>query len=339
MFVQFSLFAIIASLKFKREDCMRDETALFAQVDSFVNVLAQCRELGITVVSARENELILELPYSKKIIGNPESGVIHGGAITTLMDTTAGAAVLCAMPEFELCPTLDLRVDYMRSAKPGQSVFARASCYRSTKNILFMRCEAYQVDRTVAHCVAAFMRMGEKAIPSLEAMTDGISIAPLGGDTQTYIPVDFKQVVEQVRASQNYSDLTKVIPYAELIGIEFDQQGAITNEQTPGLSFKLQKKPSNIGNPILPAIHGGVLGGFMELSAALHLLVSQTTLKFPKIIDFSIDYLRGGADRETYAYCEVSRQGGRVANVEIHAWQESKDKPIALARAHFLLEE
>jgi uncharacterized protein (TIGR00369 family) len=311
---------------------MRDETALFAQVDSFVSVLAQCRELGITVVSARENELILELPYSEKIIGNPESGVIHGGAITTLMDTTAGAAVLCAMPEFELCPTLDLRVDYMRSAKPGQSVFARASCYRSTKNILFMRCEAYQVDRTVAHCVAAFMRMGKKGIPSLDAMTSGVSIAPLGSDSQIYQAVDFKQVVEQVRTSQNYSDLTKVIPYAELIGIEFDKQ-------SEDLAFKLKKKPSNIGNPILPAIHGGVLGGFMELSAALHLLVSQTTLKFPKIIDFSIDYLRGGADRETYAYCEVSRQGGRVANVEIHAWQESRDKPIALARAHFLLEE
>jgi len=315
----------------KREVCMRDETELFAQVESFVNVLAQCRELGVSVVSARENELILELPYSKKIIGNPDTGVIHGGAITTLMDTTAGAAVLCAMPEFELCPTLDLRVDYMRSAKPGQSVFARASCYRSTKNILFMRCEAYQVDRTVAHCVAAFMRMGDKGIPSLEAMTKGIVLHSASTQVEPANKIDFKQAVNKVRASYNYADLTEIIPYASLIGVEFDLRG-------DDLAFKLLKKPSNIGNPILPAIHGGVLGGFMELSAALHLLVSQETLKFPKIIDFSIDYLRGGMDCETYAYCEVSRQGGRVANVEIHAWQESRDRPIALARAHFLLE-
>jgi acyl-coenzyme A thioesterase PaaI-like protein len=183
------------------------------------------------------------------------------------------------------------------------------------------------------------MRMGEKGIPSLDAMTHGISVAPLGGNTQSCITVDFKQIVEQVRKSQQYSDLIKVIPYAELIGLEFDQQGEGINGQDSGLSFKLKQKKSNLGNPILPAIHGGVLGGFMELSAALHLLISQTTFKFPKIIDFSIDYLRGGADRETYTYCEVSRQGGRVANVEIHAWQESKEKPIALARAHFLLEE
>lgn len=149
---------------------MRDETELFSQIEQFVGALAQCREIGIQVVSARENELILELPYSEAIIGNPDTGVIHGGAITTLMDTTAGAEVLCAMPEFELCPTLDLRVDYMRSAKPGLSVYARASCYRRTSNILFMRCEAYQVDRTVAYCVATFMRMGDKSIQSLDDM-------------------------------------------------------------------------------------------------------------------------------------------------------------------------
>jgi len=311
---------------------MRDETELFAQVDGFIGVLAQCQELGIRVVSARENELILELPYSEKIIGNPDSGVIHGGAITTLMDTTAGAGVLCAMPEFELCPTLDLRVDYMRSAKPGQSVFARASCYRSTSNIIFMRCEAYQIDRTVAHCVATFMRMGEKGIPSLEAMTDNISVYKVEKVAPVLLPDNFKQIVNSVRADKQFNDLANAIPYAKLIGIEFVKK----DEK---LVFKLNRKAGNIGNPILPAIHGGVIGGFMELSSAMHLLVSQSTLKFPKIIDFSLDYLRAGSDQDTYASCEVTRQGGRVANVEVHAWQESQNKPIALARAHFLLED
>jgi uncharacterized protein (TIGR00369 family) len=311
---------------------MRDETELLAQVNDFVSVLAQCQELGLKVVSARENELILELPYHEKIIGNPDSGVIHGGAITTLMDTTAGAAVLCAMPEFELCPTLDLRVDYMRQAKPGQSVFARASCYRKTSNILFMRCEAYQVDRTVAHCVATFMRMGEKGIPSLDIMTKDVRVYQADQNRHISLPSDFIQVVKDVRCSKAYDDLAKAIPYAQLIGIEL-------LEQDNQLIFRLNRRDSNIGNPILPAIHGGVIGGFMELSSAMYLLISQSTLKFPKIIDFSLDYLRGGGDQDTYAYCEVTRQGGRVANVEVHAWQTSRNKPIALARAHFLLED
>ena len=310
---------------------MRDETELFVQVEGFIGVLAQCQALGIRVVSARENELILELPYTDQIIGNPDSGVIHGGAITTLMDTAAGAAVLCAMPTFELCPTLDLRVDYMRSAKPGQSVFARASCYRRTSNILFMCCEAYQIDRSVAHCVATFMRMGEKGVQSLEHMTKGITIAPFVAEKP--LSVNFKEIVTKVRENQDYTALTYAIPYAQLIGVMFEQA------DDGDLIFKLPRKASNIGNPILPAIHGGVLGGFMELSSALYLLVSQSTLKYPKIIDFSLDYLRAGMDQDTYAFCRVTRQGGRVANVEVQAWQTDRDKPIALARAHFLLED
>ncbi len=310
---------------------MRDESKLFDQVDRFVSVLAQCQELGIRVVSARENELILELPYSERIIGNPDTGVIHGGAITTLMDTTSGAAVLCAVPEFELCPTLDLRVDYMRSAKPGQSVFARASCYRATSNILFMRCEAYQVDRTVAHCVATFMRMGDKGIPSLDYMTKDYKLNFEPGSQAVSKSSNFKSVVEAVAQNKDYQALVKAIPYAQLIGIEIVDSGE-------GPSFKLVQKDSNIGNPILPAIHGGVIGGFMELSAALHLLVSQSVPKFPKIIDFSLDYLRAGQNRDTFVECDVTRLGGRVANVEVHAWQTSRDKPIALARAHFLLD-
>ena len=309
---------------------MRDESQLFDQVDEFVGALAQCQALGIKVTSARENELILELPYSSGIVGNPDTQVIHGGAITTLMDTTAGAAVLCAMPDFELCPTLDLRVDYMRSAKPGQAVYARASCYRVTSNILFMRCEAYQVDRTVAHCVATFMRMGPKGIPSLEFMTKDVKLPAFDLPEGSCEKVDFVSLRDHAAASGDFDAFVKAIPYAQHIGVEFEG---------PSLCmFKLNRKASNLGNPILPAIHGGVLGGFMEMSGALHLLASKPSPNFPKIIDFSVDYLRAGQDKDTFAHCVVTRQGGRIANVEVHAWQDDQDKPIALARAHFLLE-
>lgn len=105
------------------------------------------------------------------------------------------------------------------------------------------------------------------------------------------------------------------------------------------MTFKLPRKASNIGNPILPAIHGGVLGGFMALSSALYLLVSQSTLKYPKTIDFSLDYLRTGMDQYTYDFCRVTRQGGQVANIEVHTWQSDRITPSALARACFLLED
>ena len=139
----------------------------FGYVDRFVKSLNQCHELGINAVCANENGLELALPYHAKIIGNPDTGVIHGGAITTLMDTASGSSVLCCLPELELCPTLDLRVDYMRPAEPGKPVFARATCYRITSTIIFTRCEAFQREPevTVAQCVATFMRIGRKASP------------------------------------------------------------------------------------------------------------------------------------------------------------------------------
>ena len=81
------------------------------RVHRFVNTLNQARELGLTVEDAGEGFLVLKLPYSDRIVGNPDTGVIHGGAITTMMDTASGSAMICALDEFELCPTLDLRVD------------------------------------------------------------------------------------------------------------------------------------------------------------------------------------------------------------------------------------
>ena len=138
----------------------------FNRVRRFIETLNQARELRLSVVTATETSLTLCLPYSDRIIGNPDTGVIHGGAITTLMDTTSGSVILCALDEFELCPTLDLRVDYMRPAEPHKPVYARAETYKVTRNIIFTRCEAYQEGgETIANCVGTFMRIGKEATP------------------------------------------------------------------------------------------------------------------------------------------------------------------------------
>jgi len=144
---------------------MNDETRI-RRVNRFIDTLTQARELGLKAKNAGEGYLVLELPYSEKIIGNPDTGAIHGGAITTLMDTASGSVMICALDHFELCPTLDLRVDYMHPAEPGKPVFARAEAYKVTPNIIFTRCEAYQEEgNTIANCVGTFMRIGQNATP------------------------------------------------------------------------------------------------------------------------------------------------------------------------------
>lgn len=106
--------------------------------------------------------MTLVLPYSTRIIGNPQTGAIHGGALTTLMDTTCGMATLCVLPQFEVCPTLDLRIDYMHPTKAGLDIYGHAHCYRVTRDVIFTRGMAYQddPDQPIAQVVGTFMRLG-----------------------------------------------------------------------------------------------------------------------------------------------------------------------------------
>lgn len=124
--------------------------------------------------------------------------------------------------------------------------------------------------------------------------------------------------------------LISAIPYAELIGVECIKLGH-------ELIFKLPKNADNIGNPSLPALHGGVIGGFMEVAAMLEVLYETKVTVLPKVVDFSIDYIRAGRDQDTFARAEVVRRGRNVVNVSISAWQGAEDTPIANARAHFLI--
>ncbi|WP_066014211.1 PaaI family thioesterase [Endozoicomonas atrinae] len=141
---------------------------------------------------------------------------------------------------------------------------------------------------------------------------------------------EFAKIIKDARDSRDYSILTSGIPYASLIGMQCTPMG-------DDALFTLPNQMTNIGNPILPAIHGGVIGGFMEMSAALHLMLFMDEPRLPKIIDFSIDYLRSGQPKDTFAHCEVCRQGARVANVAVTAWQSKRELPIAIARGHFKL--
>ena len=155
---------------------------LTGMIDRFVNELAQCRQLGLNTLGANAQQVLIELPYSEELVGDPNTGVLHGGVITTLMDTASGAAVVSAIMGneniLELCPTLDLRVDYMKPAKPGKPVLGLVECYRLAGAVAFTRGVAFQEspDHPVAHCVGSFMRIGS------ELVTDAFSQAILGGE-------------------------------------------------------------------------------------------------------------------------------------------------------------
>jgi uncharacterized protein (TIGR00369 family) len=120
-------------------------------------------------------------------------------------------------------------------------------------------------------------------------------------------------------------------PYARLLGI-----GVAEGHSDPPV-LVLRFSESIIGNTRLPAIHGGVIGAFLETTALATLLWTSESEFLPKTIDIAFEYLRSGKPRDTYARATITKHGRRVANVRVEAWQEDPARPIAAAHGHFLI--
>lgn len=129
---------------------------------------------------------------------------------------------------------------------------------------------------------------------------------------------------------QDLTSLLKLIPYAQFLGLQVEQQG---NEVITVLPFQ----DHLVGNTNLPAIHGGAIGAMLEMTAVLQLIYDTACERLPKTVDVSFNYLRSARDLTTYGRAIVTRRGRRVANVRTELWQEERDKPVAAAHGHFLL--
>ena len=141
------------------------------------------------------------------------------------------------------------------------------------------------------------------------------------------------ELLKRARESEAQVDLNELIaeiPYARFLGVTADLKG---NELTTILNFDSKL----IGNPVLPALHGGVIGAFLELTAIIQMAAEVQSDTLPKPVDVTIDYLRSGKPVDTYGRAVITKQGRRVANVRAEAWQEDRSRPIAAFHGHFLV--
>jgi uncharacterized protein (TIGR00369 family) len=139
------------------------------------------------------------------------------------------------------------------------------------------------------------------------------------------------EALAQARASGDYDLLLAVLPYARFLGLRAERASA-------GLRVVLPFQPSLVGNPALPALHGGVVGACLEMAALLQIIQLSNAAPIPKTVDFTVDYLRAARAEALFAEAEVQRLGRRIVNVRMRAYQSDAAQPVALGRGNFLVD-
>lgn len=130
----------------------------------FMEAIPHSRDLGMVLTAIENGVATITMPYDERLIGDPESGVVHGGAVSALMDSCCGAAVMSHPSNPGATATIDLRIDYMRSATPGQALSTTATCYHITRNVAFVRATAVDedTDNPVAMATGTFTIEGQR---------------------------------------------------------------------------------------------------------------------------------------------------------------------------------
>lgn len=305
-----------------------------ALLANFTQAIPHSRECGMVIDRLDATGADAHLPYRPEWLGDTGRGLIHTGIIISLVDTVSGLAALAAIGRFEPVPTLDLRMDYLRPAKAGSALRCDAHCHRLSRSVAFVRGEVFQEgsDEAVAAVNATFMlstaNVRRRDVPTSASATPlADAVGPADGAPQPQAPWHGELAVTP-----------ELSPYAAFLGIERQ----VATDGLEGDVYRMPFKPELIGNPVLPALHGGVVGGFAETAALLHLIftnppVAGSEVSSPRGVDFAIDYLRSAKPIDTFARCTTIRQGSRVALVHVTVWQDDPSRPIVSARSHCLL--
>ncbi len=321
-----------------------------AWVRAFIQGIPYAAASGMQPTVLDQGKASLLLPARAPPRGAAARGLIVPPGRTAVADTATGLAVGTAMETMEPFATLDLRMDYLRPALAKQDLLCTAHCHRLSRSVAFVRGELTQPGQSepVATVNATFMRAtantrrtdlpGQaKAAPPAQAAsaTDAVP-TPLQAAASLVSPASIEP--SQVFTSRA-ADVPESLalppgrsPYVDFLNIHLQPQ------IDAGPVFRLPFKHELIGNPLLPALHGGVLAGLGETAMILHLVATNPSMQgVPRGVDFAIAYMRSAKPVDTFVQCSTVRQGNRVALVQVNIWQDDPQRPVAQARGHCLM--
>ncbi|MGC4060494.1 MAG: PaaI family thioesterase [Aquabacterium sp.] len=311
-----------------------------AWAEAFISGIPYAAASGMKVTDLGQGHASLLLPARGIWTGNAERQTIHTGCLSVLADTACGLAVGAALEELEPFATLDLRMDYLRPAVSDTDLICRAECHRVSRSIAFVRGELFQPGQAepVATVNATFMR----ATANTRRKDTGPSAAPAAAPTPAQAAASLMSpasVEPSLMFVSQAADVPETLalpvgrsPYVDFLNIH--QQPQVD----AGPVFRMPYKPELIGNPVLPALHGGVLAGFGETAMILHLVATNPGISgVPRGVDFAIAYMRSAKPVDTFVQGTTVRQGNRVALVQVSVWQDDPQRPVANARGHFLM--
>ncbi|TDP81225.1 acyl-coenzyme A thioesterase PaaI-like protein [Aquabacterium commune] len=308
-----------------------------AWAEAFIAGIPYAVASGMTLVETGPGQASLLLPARSTWTGDAERQLIHPGCLSVLADTACGVAVGCALEELEPFATLDLRMDYLRPPVAETDLVCRAECHRLSRSVAFVRGELTQPGQSepVATVYATFMRAtAATRRQDVPAQTPRPTPSQAASTLMSPASIEPSQVFTSVAADlpETLAVPTGRSPYVDFLNVH--QQPQID----AGPVFRMPYKPELIGNPVLPALHGGILAGFGETAMILHLLATNPGMAgIPRSVDFAIAYMRSAKPIDTFAQSTTVRQGNRVALVMVSLWQDDPQRPVVQARGHFLM--
>ena len=300
-------------------------------VDQRMAIIPFSRMSGMAVTATERGRTTIRLPARPEWCGDIERNRIHTGVICALADTACGFAVGTSVSELGAFATLDLRMDYLRSADAGLDLLCHAHCHRVSRSVGFVTGEVRQPgrDEVIAVVNATFMRTraaarhgGSPGAASRKPLIPAPALHQVPPEALLAAALATRPAMPEGRS-----------PYVDFLGV------AQLPQVKAGPIFRLPFREDLIGNPRLPALHGGVLAGFAETVMNLHLVASNPPMgnRTPKAVDFAIDYLRPARPMDTYGQGITIRLGHRVSLVQANLWQDDPQRPVAATRGHWLM--